>query len=426
MTFYIFISGNILEFNKYIKAIFIASFGAILKEYNKKINIKKITYQKLPRTFVTKDGLELDLELGYYERITEIITNHTNNLILNDDIDCFIEYDSINYDIILVDLMNVDIINRFNYKYLHIHLNSIKNTINIIPHFNFNKIDFNKFISSNIYHIPYLLNNFLINETNIFKLLKIKPEDNLIRWKNIYDLKLKNIVYIYIIIKFTDSYISLKESLKYACYSLNKELKIIWVDPINLTTNQIINILNEKKGGIIVPGGFGENGFDNKIEAIKFSRENNIPFLGICYGMQIMVIEFAKNVLNIKNASTQEIDYYNNYTHIIHLINESKKSRLGNHSGIIINENSIAYRIFNTKIYNERYRHKYKVNNSYINRFKENGLLFTGKSINDNIMEIAEVPSNNFFLGVQFHPELNSSIFKPHAVLISFIKSILL
>jgi CTP synthase (UTP-ammonia lyase) len=429
MIKYIFISGSILE-SKYMKAIFIASIGALLKEYNLKINIKKITYHKLARTFVTYSGHELDLDLGFYERITGMFTNLNNNLILNgknnkkDKIIDFIENDSINYDIILVDLLDYNNIIYFNKKnYLHIHLNSYSgNSFNINPHFSFDKKDYKHFINPNIYKIPYLLNEYLIMKTNILELLNIHSKNNLIKWSNIYN-NLIDIIYIHIIIRFTDSYISLEESLKHACYSLNKKLKIIWVDPITLTKDQMINILNEKKGGIIVPGGFGENGFNNKIEAIKFARENNIPFLGICYGMQIMVIEFAKNVCNIINASTQEIDYNNKSTHIIHLNNEFKKARLGNYNGKIKN-NTIANKIFNSYTYNERYRHKYNVNNKYIDLFEKNGLFFTGKSLDENIMEIAEVPLNNFFIGVQFHPELNSSIFNPHPVLISFIKII--
>jgi CTP synthase (UTP-ammonia lyase) len=428
MVIYIFISGNILGQDKYMKAIFIASFGAILKEYSLKINIKKITYGKLPRTFVTSEGQELDLELGFYERITGLFTNLENNLILNNrnninDIYNFIENNNSDYDIILVDLIDYNIIDNFDKKYLHIHLDSIVNTYDIKPHYSFSKKHYKQFINLEIYKIPYLLNEFIIKKTNIFELLNINSKSNLEKWNDIYNIKFNGIIYIYIIIKFTDSYISLEESLKHACYSLNLELKIIWVDPINLSTNQVIEILNGKKGGIIVPGGFGENGFNNKIEAIKFARENNIPFLGICYGMQIMVIEYAKNVLNITNATTQEIDYKNNSTHIIHLIDNTRKPRLGNYDGII-NNNLISNKIYSLGTYNEKYRHKYKVNNKYINLFEEHGLLFTGTSFDKNIMEIAEVPSNNFFIGVQFHPELNSSIFKPHPVLISFIKSI--
>jgi len=426
MIKYIFFSGNIMKSNKYLKAIFIASFGALLKEYNLKINIKKITYHKLPRTFVTSSGHELDLDLGFYERITGIFTNLNNNLILNNKTDKIIEFiknDSINYDIILVDLLDYNIINNFNKNYLHIHLNSnIGNLFNLDPHFSFDNKDYKHFINLDIYKIPYLLNEYLVNKTNIFELLNINSKNNLSKWNNIYN-NLNNDIYIYIIIRFTDSYISLEESLKHACYSLNKNLKIIWVDPIILTRDQMINILNERKGGIIVPGGFGENGFNNKIEAIKFARENNIPFLGICYGMQIMVIEFAKYVCNISNASTQEIDYNNKFTHIIHINNEFKKARLGNHNGKIKN-NTLANKIFNSYTYNERYRHKYKVNNKYIDLFEKNGLFFTGKSLDENIMEIAEYPKNNFFIGVQFHPELNSSIFKPNPVLVSFIKII--
>ena len=419
MTKYIFITGNIIGFNK---CIFISCLGALLKENNLKINIKKITNNKPAMTFVTSTGHELDLDLGFYERIAEIITSPGNNIIGNDyDNISFIELNSEKYDIILVDTTKMDMVKYFLKNY------GKHNVINI--HFPHIIKDFNSIINknNNIYKIPYLL--FRLNlHKKVLKLLEIQSNDILPKWEKIYN-KLSNlddIIYVYIIIKFTDSYISLEHALKHACYSLNKDIKIVWVDPTSLTKTEIINILNYKKGGIIVPGGFGKNGFDNKIEAITIARENNIPFLGICYGMQIMVIEYARNVLNIKDASTEEIDYLNKFTHIVHLNNKNNpKMRLGNRIGKIVQE-SIVEDIYKLNVYIERYRHKYKVNNDYIKLFKDNGLFFTGLSLDNKYLEIAEVPEKDFFIGVQFHPELNSTIFKPNPVILAFVKSVIL
>lgn len=435
MTKYIFISGNILEFRK---SIFVGSIGALIKEDSFKINIKKITENKLERTFVTSDGYELDTDMGFYERIAEINTTLNNNLILNknhkeSDLVKFIKFDAKKYDIVLIESNNIYfyIIKYFINKYskknvIHIHFTSDSYLItnDNKPDLIINKNDFINFMNLNIYKIPYLLFDLKI-KNKIYNLLDLKY-NNYTKWVKIYyDLNnLNGIIYVYVIIKFNDSYISLMESLKHACYSLNKNIKIIWIDPENITKTELFYKLNEYKGGIIVPGGFGNIGFENKINAITFARENNIPFLGICYGMQIMVIEYARNKLNINNATTEEIDIQNKYIHVINsieLINKNKK-RLGNYVGKI-DKKSIAYNIFNREIYIERYRHNYKINNNYVNDFEKNGLFFSGRSLDSQIMEIAEVPINKFFIGVQFHPELNSKIYNPNPIILSFIKS---
>ena len=440
MTKYIFITGNIFKFRK---SIFVGSIATLLKENNLRINIKKFTENKLEKTFVTGDGYELDIDLGFYERIVDIKTNLSNNLILNNnhkkyDLIKFIEYKSKYYDVILIESINIyiDIIKYFINIYgknnvINIHFLSINYLINneIKPDIIINKYDCIKFIDSNIYKIPYLLYNLNFTK-KIFELLEIKY-NNLTKWQQIYfDIhNLNDIVYIYIIIKFNDSYISLREALKHACYSLNKDVKIIWINPENITKKELFNKLKEYKGGILVPGGFGDLGFENKINAITFARENNISFLGICYGMQMMVIEYARHKLCINNASTEEIDKYNNFTHIVHSIEtknkiiKKNKKRLGDYVGKITNE-SILYNAYNREIYIERYRHKYKINNKYIDDFEKKGLFFTGRSLDGKFMEIAEVPNNKFFIGVQFHPELNSRLNKPNPVILEFIKSL--
>jgi CTP synthase (UTP-ammonia lyase) len=421
MTKYIFITDNIDHFKK---SIFIASLGALLKKNNLRINIKKITISKPPRTFVTSSGLELDIDLGHYERITEINTNLINNILLcnyctniKNKVINFIEFDSINYDIILIDCLE---------KYCKDFLKYNKKNIFIIKElpkifYDYSNIEQIPYIT---YKLPYLLYDF---QLQILQNLNIEHINNLKFWQkmynNIINIEKEEEINIYIIIKYTDSYLSFKESLEHASYFLKKKIKIIWVDPIYLSKNYM-----NKKGGILVPGGFGHNGFENKIEAIKFARENNIPFLGVCYGMQIMVIEYARNVLNISNATTEEIDYSKSFTHVVHLIGLKDKfnyiKRLGNYNGMVNKKDSIAGNIYKLNFYIERYRHNYKINEKYINELEKNGLLFTGSSSDNQIIEIVELPTNNFYMGVQFHPEFVSTILKPHPVLISFIKSI--
>ena len=424
MTKYIFITD---EINHFTKSIFIASIGALLKKNNLRINIKKITITKPPRTFVTRSGLELDIDLGHYERITDINTSLDNNMLLSNynyniknKVINFIKFNSTNYDIILIDCLEVYCKYFIKYKKDIYILKKIPDLFNSIT--NIEQIHYLT------YKLPYLLYN---SHLQILEYINIKPINNFNLWQEMYNtitnIEKQKEIYIYVIIKYTDSYLSLKESLEHASYFLQINIKIIWVDPITLSKYNLIEILKNKKGGILVPGGFGHNGFENKIEAIKFARENNIPFLGICYGMQMMVIEYARNILNIVNATTEEIDYSNSFTHIVHLIELKKNNyikRLGNYIGIIRNKDSIAKKIYESNIYIERYRHNYKINKKYINQLEEKGLIFTGSSPDNQIMEIAELPINNFYLGVQFHPEFTSTIFKPHPILISFIKSI--
>jgi CTP synthase len=440
MTKYIFITGNIIETNK---SIFVASLAALLKENNLKINIKKISRSKPITTFVTNNGYEVDFNLGHYERITEIITSEKNNIsisqiykniknikYINKEIINFIELESNYYDIVLIESIDiyVNVIKYFFEKYnnvINIHLLSKQNLISnyIQPNIIINKYDYLKFMHTNIYKIPYLL--FKLNfYTKILNLLQIQQVNTLTKWEKIYnDLSnLENIIYVYIIIKFSESYISLMESLKHASFFLKKNIKIIWLDPTFLTKEQMIDKLKEKKGGILVPGGFGEIGFENKIEAIKFARENNIPFLGICYGMQIMIIEYARNILNINNASTEEIDYLNP---IVPIVNKSYEKRLGSHI-IKIKQNSMADYIYKSDTIIERHRHKYKINTDYKNLFEKKGLIFTGMSLDNKYMEICEVPKKFFYIGVQYHPELVSTIFTPHPILVAFIQNIII
>jgi len=426
MTKYIFITGN------YNKSIFTASLGSLLRENNLKINIKKILDNKPTQTYVTKDGSEVDLNLGYYERIAELTTNINNNIFTSNinELIKFIKYESKSYDIIIIELIDINIINYFLKRFssnlvinIHIQSNNIQSDIksDII----INKDKFIKLMYINQYKIPYILSKIKFNK-KVLKLLDIKQINKITKWEQIYYnlLNLHKCIYVYIIIKFSDSYIAVMESLKHAAYSLNLNIKIIWINPEILTIYEMIKIINKNKGGILVPGGFGINGFENKIEIIKFARLNNIPFFGICYGMQLLIIEYARNILNINNATTQEVDTENKYTHIF-IENCFKQRRVGNYCGKI-KEKSILTNLYKNNIYSERHRHKYKFNNIYIDKFKNNGLSFIGTSFDDTYMEITHVQNNIFHMGVQFHPELGSTIFKPNPIIVLYIKKIYL
>ena len=293
---------------------------------------------------------------------------------------------------------------------------------------------------SNIYSVPIVYHKEKL-DIQVLKHFSIKPKSiNLLKWKNIVKSanKVKKFVNVGIVGKYTDlpdAYKSLYEALVHGAIANNIGINIKWINSEKLKKN---NINKEFKdiNSIIVPGGFGERGIEGKINAIKFARINKIPFLGICLGLQLSVIEFARNVLKLKDANSTE--FSNTDNNVIGLLTEwyregkkeirSKKSdvggtmRLGSYPCIIQN-NTIAYRIYKSSNINERHRHRYEVNSEYEDKLRLKGLIFSGKSPDGSLPEIIELKTHPWFLGVQFHPELKSRPFKPHPIFISFIEA---
>ena len=232
----------------------------------------------------------------------------------------------------------------------------------------------------------------------------------------------------------SDSYISVIEALKHASYNNNIIPEIDWIDA-ELFEKDKRNIESLKQyDGIIVPGGFGSRGIEGIISAIKFARENKIPYLGLCYGMQLMVIEFARNVVGLKNAHTTEIKPRAKYK-VIDLMEKQKANlkkgiygatmRLGAYP-CKIKKGTIAEKAYGQKNITERHRHRYEVNNKYIKKLEKSGLKFSGTSPDGQLMEIAELPKSEhpFMLGSQFHPEFTSSPLNPNPLFAEFVKSI--
>ncbi|MDT7859075.1 MAG: CTP synthase [Candidatus Aenigmarchaeota archaeon] len=229
-----------------------------------------------------------------------------------------------------------------------------------------------------------------------------------------------------------DSYISVIEAIKHA--SANNEVKAE-IHLINSKDferdNKKVEILMEFDG-IIVPGGFGASGVEGKILAIKFARENSIPFLGLCYGFQLAVVEFARNVCGLREAHTTEVNL--NTPHPVvdllpwqkALIKEKKigaTMRLGGQI-VRIKRDTLAYNLYKKEEVMERFRHRYEVNPSYINVLEKNGFVFSGFSkIEENIVQIGELPSHKFFIGTQFHPEFTSRPLRPNPIFNGFIKA---
>jgi CTP synthase len=231
----------------------------------------------------------------------------------------------------------------------------------------------------------------------------------------------------------TDSYISVLEAVKHASYALKHKPIIEWIDsedfeksPAKLQTLSAYN-------GIIVPGGFGSRGVEGKISAIRYCREKKIPYLGLCYGMQLAVVEFARHVAGLRKAHTTEINPKTPYA-VIDILPEQKKLVLEKHYGgtmrlgaypAMLKNSSIARQAYKQNLISERHRHRYEVNPKYIERLEKKGLLFSGFSPDRRLMEIMELPRDKhpFFVGTQFHPEFKSRPLNPHPLFTEFIKA---
>lgn len=267
----------------------------------------------------------------------------------------------------------------------------------------------------------------------IFKKLKLKSkEQRFIKWENFVNkIKIINSEITLLIagkyIKLPDAYKSLIAAIQDAGYYNNVNVKIKWIDSESLTDIESVKNAFQDVRGVIVPGGFGARGISGKLNVIKYARENNIPFLGICLGMQCAVIEFCQNVLGIKDADSTE---FNSKTKnpVIHILPDQdlKKlggtMRLGNWDCKII-KNSKSFEIYGKELIVERHRHRYEVNKKYIIQMQKKGMIISGSSKTCSLPEIVELPKHKFFVGVQFHPEYNSTPINPNPVFIAFIKS---
>ena len=231
-----------------------------------------------------------------------------------------------------------------------------------------------------------------------------------------------------------DSYASVVEALTHCGAHLNCKVEIKWVDTAKLTDTASVEAALKGAQGVIVPGGFGHRGIEGKIKVIQYVREKNIPYLGICYGMQLAVVEYARNMAGLKDANTSEVREEGvTVPHPVidilpgqkNLSNKGGTMRLGGHD-VEIKNNSVAYRIFGNKtLVRQRFRHRYEVNPEYIKPLEDKGLVFSGKHPTENIMQVMELPDHKFFMGCQFHPELTSSLRSPSPLFYHLVKAAL-
>ncbi len=231
----------------------------------------------------------------------------------------------------------------------------------------------------------------------------------------------------------SDSYLSVIEAIKYSAYMQGKKPVISWLDSVDFEINPIKLKELKKYDGIVVPGGFGARGVEGILAAVKYARENKIPYFGLCYGMQMIVIEYARNVLGLKDANTKEVNP--NSKNMVIDVMESQKELLKNKSyggsmrlgayKAVLSDGSVARSVYGQKEVIERHRHRYEVNPVFVNDLEAKGLVFSGRSPDGHLMEIAELPKTKhpFFLGTQFHPEFLARPLHPHPIFTAFIKA---
>ena len=533
MARYIFVTGGVVS--SLGKGLSSASLGYLLKSQGFKVRIRKMDpYLNVdPGTmspfqhgevFVTDDGAETDLDLGHYERFTDISSKQSDNITtgriysdiikkerkggylgktvqviphVTDRIKEFIKKDITNEDFVICEIGGtvgdieslpfLEAIRQFSnengkLKSLFIHLtlvpfmkssdeiktkptqHSVKElrSIGIQPDIVICRseqsipIDQKRKISlfcnvqienvietidvKTIYEAPIsFFNQKLDKQVLKYFNLKSKRKPNLKPWKKITNTvlttrKTVNIAIIGKYVNLKDAYKSLDEALTHGGIQNKVKINLIRIESDKLKSNNIRKKL-KNVSGILIPGGFGKRGTEGKIACIKYAREKKIPFLGICFGMQMAVIEFARNVLKIKNAGSTELD--KRIYPVIGLINEWSKDgliikgtdrnlggtmRLGIYEALLKN-NSAIKKIYKSSKIKERHRHRYEVNNNLREKFEKNGLIFSGMSPDNKLPEIIELNSHPWFIGVQFHPEFKSRPLDPHPLFSSFIKA---
>jgi len=291
-----------------------------------------------------------------------------------------------------------------------------------------------------IYEVPIRYNQEKLDKKilNIFK-LKEKNKPNLKIWKDIVNKinTKREKISIAIVGKYVDlkdAYKSLDEALIHGSLSNNVDLNAEWVDSTKISKKNVINILG-KYSAILIPGGFGSRGTEGKIEAIAYARKYKVPFFGICFGMQMAVIEAARNILGLKKATSSE--FSDSGIHVVGLMNEwvvgkkiqkgSKKNlggtmRLGSYKAKL-KKNTLINKIYKSNLINERHRHRYEVNKKLKSKLEKKGLVFSGFSPDGSLPETIELENHPWFIGVQFHPEFKSRPFAPHPLFSSFIKA---
>lgn len=289
--------------------------------------------------------------------------------------------------------------------------------------------------ASSIYEVPLMMQEERLDEVVLKKLnCNYGMEPDLSDWRAYLKRSTnpKNTVNVGLVGKYTelqDAYKSIAEAFNHAGSETECDVNVTWIHSETIHSHNVDKKLSGLDGVLVAPG-FGERGVEGKINTIKYCREKNVPFLGICLGMQCCVVEFARNVLNLPEAHTLEIDP-ESPNPVINLMEEQKAvtnmggtMRLGAYNCELVKE-SLAHQIYGKTHISERHRHRFEFNSKYREQFEANGMKTTGINPKTNLVEIVEIPSHPFFIGVQFHPEYKSTVHNPHPLFISFVKAAL-
>ena len=287
--------------------------------------------------------------------------------------------------------------------------------------------------AKSIYEVPLLMLKEKLDTVVCQKLeLDQEIEPDLKKWNeflnNLQDPKKEiNIALIGKYVELKDSYISIAESLIHAGSKNKTKVNLHWIHSSKLEDENCSELLKDINGVIVAPG-FGSRAIEGKIKAVEYARLKQIPFLGICLGMQCAVIEFARNVLKMENAHSTEIDSQSDFP-VISMMEEQKQlekmggtMRLGSYQ-CDIEQHTLLHQIYSKKTIHERHRHRFEFNNQFIDDFESNGMIFSGKNIKNNLMETIEIPTHPWFIGVQYHPEYKSTVENPHPIFLSLIKA---
>ncbi|ARM75968.1 CTP synthase [Acidianus manzaensis] len=293
---------------------------------------------------------------------------------------------------------------------------------------------FSSYDVSSSYEVPLILENQGL-PLNLLKKLNMKYDGkaNLDSWvkfvKSIHDgNKTVKIALVGKYTKLKDSYLSIKEAIYHAAAMLDIKPELIWIESTDLENSSVNEKLYGVNGIIVLPG-FGKRGVEGKIKAIQYARENNVPYLGICYGLQLAIVEYARNVLGLKDANTTEVDPNTPYP-VVTLLDDQKRMtqvggtmRLGAQK-IILKDGTIAYSLYNKSEVYERHRHRYEVNPTYVDKLQKSGLVVSGVSEN-GLVEMIELKNHKFFVATQAHPEFKSRPLRPSPLFLGFLKAII-
>ncbi len=294
-----------------------------------------------------------------------------------------------------------------------------------------------------VYGVPLKMHEEGLDERVVAKLrIKTKPS-HLEAWEDLYSriIHSKQPIKIGIVGKYvstgdfvlTDAYLSVLEAVKHACWALRRSPEIVWINAEELESQNARGVSHTLKDidGLIVPGGFGTRGVEGKIKAIQYAREKKIPYLGLCYGLQLAMVEFARHALGLKDAHTTEIHPRTAHP-VIHLMNEQEERiknkdyggtmRLGSYP-CALKPGSLARKFYDVPKIHERHRHRYECNPAYRFDFEDAGLIASGVSPDGKLVEIVELRDHPFFIASQFHPEFLSRPFRPHPLFLGFVKA---